>query len=200
HEMGEADETYVKSWRLEPTVASINSAAQVICCSPSVEENIRGVYRYKGKITCIPFMTEPPPEDWQMPERQSSRLMLGVIGRLVEHKGHRHVLEAVHTLGDKGHDVGVVIAGEGPVRKSLENLTERLMIKDRVVFTGAFERLADVMAMFDIFVICSWSESQCMPITESMAYGKPVIVSNFGGMPDFVEEGRSGFLIAPRNT
>lgn len=199
HEMGEADKTYVKTWRLEPTVAIINAATRVICCSPIVEENIRGVYGYKGEITCIPFMTEPPPEDWQMPERQSSRLMLGVIGRLVEHKGHRYVLEAVRALIDRGYDVGAVIAGEGVMRKQLEDLTERLNIQDRVVFTGTFERLEDVMAMFDIFVICSWSESQCMPITESMAYGKPVIVSNFGGMPDFVEEGRSGFLIAPGN-
>ncbi len=52
-----------------------------------------------------------------------------------------------------------------------------------------------VMRQFDVFTLTSTSESQCMPITESMAYGKAVIVSAFGGMPDFVEEGVTGLLV-----
>ena len=51
------------------------------------------------------------------------------------------------------------------------------------------------MAQFDVFTLTSHSESQCMPVTESMAYGKAVIVSRFGGIPDFVDDGVTGLLV-----
>jgi glycosyltransferase involved in cell wall biosynthesis len=91
--------------------------------------------------------------------------------------------------------VGLVIAGSGPLRNELEDLSISLGIRDRVEFTGEFERLDQVMSLFDVFVLTSSSESQCMPVTESMAYGKPVVASNFGGIPDFVEDEVTGYLV-----
>ncbi|HJT78811.1 MAG TPA: glycosyltransferase, partial [Gemmataceae bacterium] len=117
------------------------------------------------------------------------------IGRLVPHKRHADLLAAVRALTAAGYDVGLVIAGNGPLLGALQEEAARLGIADRVTFTGEFDRLEDVMAQFDVFVLTSSSESQCMPITESMAYGKPVVVTAFGGMPDFVEHGVTGLLV-----
>ncbi len=195
HEMGEADEQYVETWQLEPTVEAINRAREVICCSHSVSEMVRRVYGYGGRIATIPFMIQDPGDGWRRARKQGGRITLGAIGRLVPHKRHSDLLHALKRLSGEGYDAGLVIAGNGRLRGSLEELSIELGIRDRVTFTGEFDRLEDVMAQFDIFVLTSASESQCMPITESMAYGKPVVASNFGGIPDFVEDGVTGFLV-----
>jgi glycosyltransferase involved in cell wall biosynthesis len=140
-------------------------------------------------------MIEDPDEGWVRGQKHSGRVTFGVIGRLVPHKRHGDVLQALRHLCDDGYDAALVIAGDGPLREALAALATQLGIADRVTFTGEFERLEDVMAKFDVFVLTSSSESQCMPITESMAYGKPVVGSDFGGIPDFVEDGVTGFLV-----
>jgi colanic acid/amylovoran biosynthesis glycosyltransferase len=194
HEMGEADESYVKTWELAETVASINKAQSVICCSRAIEKNIRSVYGYLGKIATIPFMIEDPGEISSIRTR-NGRVNLGAIGRLVPHKRHMDLILALRNLRNEGHNVGLVIAGSGPMRHSLEAFAQEQEVADWVTFTGEFEKLADVMQQFDIFTLTSSSESQCMPITESMSYGKPVVASNFGGIPDFVEDGVTGYLV-----
>jgi len=195
HEMGEADERYIRTWALESTIDALNRAQRVICCSPSVAESLRRVYRYQGEILTIPFMTRDPGVRSASPPRdRAGRLTLGTIGRLVPHKRHRDLIEALKRLRDQAYDVDLLIAGEGTERAALEDLARRLGVGDYVTFTGEFESLEEVMARFDVFVLASASESQSMPITESMAYGKPVVASDFGGVPDFLEDGVTGFL------
>jgi colanic acid/amylovoran biosynthesis glycosyltransferase len=195
HEMGEADEQYIKTWHLEPTVAAINKAQRVICCSRSVAECIRQVYGYEGDIATIPFMIQDPGEVELKSGNNGGRVNFGAIGRLVPHKRHKDLILALRNLRNENHDVGLVIAGDGPMRDSLKEFACEQGVKDQVIFTGEFEKLEDVMKQFDVFTLTSASESQCMPITESMSYGKPVIASNFGGIPDFVEDGVTGYLV-----
>jgi len=192
HEMGEADELYVRTWTLEPTVASIEKAAAVICCSESVARCLRSVYHYSGEVSTIPFMIAEPGE---IEPRRDRPFTIGTIGRLVAHKRHGELIRAVRRLCDDGVDVRLLVAGSGPTRPDLERLCVELDVADRVEFLGAFEHLADVMSRFDVFALTSSSESQCMPITESMAYGKPSVVTAIGGMPDFVEDGVTGFVV-----
>lgn len=193
HEMGEADEQYVETWQLQATVSALDRAQAVICCSRSVAENIRRVYKYRGPIKTVPFMIREPGENWV--QSRNGRLNFGAIGRLVPHKRHCDLIQALKQLCDEGYDVGLVIAGSGPLKESLHNLSCQLGVQDRVTLTGEFDDLDDVMAQLDVFALMSSSESQCMPITESMAYGKPVIAGRFGGIPDFVEDGITGYLV-----
>ena len=195
HEMGEADEAYVKTFGMEETVASINRADRVVCLSPSVADNLRRVFGYRGRIDAIYAMVADPGDAWVRGRKLAGRVTFGAIGRLVPHKHHALLIRAIHALAAAGCDAGLVVAGSGPMRDSLERLAAELGVTDRVAFTGEFEDLAAVMAQFDVFALPSSSESQCMPVTESMAYGKPVIVSRFGGIPDFVDDGVTGLLV-----
>lgn len=192
HEMGEADPQYVTTWNLETTVAAINQADAVVCCSDSVARSLAEVYRYRGEIIRIPFMVqEPVPLEAPSPRP----LTFGAIGRLVPHKRHADLLQALLLLRAEGHDVRLLIAGGGPSLEDLKQSADQLGLRDFVTFTGEFESLPEVMAAFDVFVLASASESQCMPITESMAYGKAVVASRFGGIPDFVDDGVTGLLV-----
>jgi glycosyltransferase involved in cell wall biosynthesis len=192
HEMGEADPQYVAHWNLDTTVEAVNHADAVVCCSDSVARSLAEAYRFTGEIIRIPFMVhEPVPIEGAGPRP----LTFGAIGRLVPHKRHADLLQALRLLRDEGHDVRLLIAGDGPCLPNLRALAESLGLLEAVTFTGEFESLPQVMAAFDVFVLASASESQCMPITESMAYGKAVVASRFGGIPDFVEEGVTGLLV-----
>ena len=195
HEMGEADEQYVETWSLQPTLERINLARAVICCSSTVADCIRSAYRYRGPVATVPFMVAEPSDLVAPRARDANVLTLGAIGRLVPHKRHVDLVRAVRALRDEGEHVRLVVGGSGPSRGDLERLCRDLGVQDRVEFIGEFEQLDDVMRRFDVFALTSSSESQCMPITESMAYGKPAIVSAIGGMPDFVEHGVTGFVV-----
>lgn len=194
HEMGEADEKYIETWGLRGTVQCINHVQEVICCSSLIARNVRSVYGYTGPVRTIPFMIRDPKPQHQ-PPNGNGKVTFGAIGRLVPHKRHSDLLHAVKRLRDYGKDVRLVIAGDGPLLGALKELAAELGIAERVSFTGEFEDLSEVMSGLDVFCLTSSSESQCMPVTESMAYGKPVVASDFGGIPDFVEQGVTGYLV-----
>jgi glycosyltransferase involved in cell wall biosynthesis len=192
HEMGEADETYVRTWDLAPTIAALSRARAVVCCSESVARCLRSVYKYEGRVASIPFMVE---EARELPPPVPRPLTIGAIGRLVPHKRFPDLIHAVQRLQSEGVDTRLIIAGSGPERETLEHLCRSLGVEHRVDFLGPFTHVSEVMARFDVFALTSSSESQCMPITESMAYGKPAVVSAIGGMPDFVEDGVTGYVV-----
>jgi glycosyltransferase involved in cell wall biosynthesis len=195
HEMGEADEVYVRTWRLEPTIATLHRAHAVVCCSDTVAGSIRRVYGYGGPILSIPFMIADPGDGWTRASKGGGRFTFGTIGRLVPHKRIDDLLQVLRRLLQQDLDVGLVIAGHGPMRPSLEAKVNELGLRAHVHFTGEFEDVARIMAMIDVLVIASSSESQSMPLTEAMSFGKPVVAVRFGGMPDFVEDGANGLLV-----
>lgn len=195
HEMGEADEPYVDTWRLQDTIAALGAADAVICSSPRVEACVRSVYGYTGPVCAIPFFVADPGDDWQKASRHGAGMTIGVIGRLVPHKRHTDLMDAVALLRERGIGANLLIAGDGPHRAFLEQYRDDRRLQDHVQFTGEFESLADVMSNIDMFAITSSSESQCMPIAEAMSYGKPAVVADSGGMPDFVDHGQTGLVV-----
>jgi glycosyltransferase involved in cell wall biosynthesis len=195
-ETGEADQVYVDRFNLKWTVEIINRFPMVICCGPRVAANIREVYGYRGPIEEIPFLIEDPP-DAAIAPRNPSDVALGSVGRLVEHKGHEDVIWAASVLRHEGNRVKVVIGGDGPMMPRLRQLAAQSGIEDAVTFLGRFREISDVMSQIDVFVLPSTSEAQPLAITEAMAYGKPVVSSLFGGIPDMVQDGRTGILIPP---
>jgi len=197
-ETGEADETYVARFNLQWTIDSIEAIPLVICCGPRVAANIRRVYGYRGAIEEIPFLIEdpelPPPDTLSRHE-----VTVGMVGRLVEHKGHRDAIAAIAQLRREGLPVTLIIGGDGPMLDTLRAAADALDVPDCVQFTGRFEHVGDILSRVDVFVLPSSSEAQPLAITEAMAYGRPVVSTWFGGIPDLVEHGRTGLLVEPGN-
>jgi len=90
-----------------------------------------------------------------------------------------------------------MIVGEGPQRRDLETLVERLGIKDRVVFAGGAEEVFPYLSAFDIGVLSSSSEGFSNSILEYMLAGLPVVASGVGGNPEIIDEGENGYLVPP---
>jgi glycosyltransferase involved in cell wall biosynthesis len=115
------------------------------------------------------------------------------VGRLSHEKGLPTFLEAM--LGTK---IPVRIAGTGPMESSLKDLAE----KDggSIVLEGhcTGDRLAELYRNAAFVVVPSeWYENAPMSVLESFAYGKPVIGTRIGGIPELITEGENGNLVEP---
>lgn len=125
---------------------------------------------------------------------------IGSVGRLTAIKDHATLLRAAEILIREGVEVRVVLVGPGGERSSLETLaSESAELRGRVVFVGGTERVPELLNALDTFVLPSLSEGLSNTLLEAMATGLPVVATGVGGNPEVVEEGRSGFLFAPRD-
>jgi len=121
------------------------------------------------------------------------------VGRLVPEKGQAVLLEAVARLREEGRDVEVKLAGEGELRPHLENLCREVGIDDRVTFLGPVsqERIRDLYAEAAIFCLPSFAEGVPVVLMEAMAMGLPVVTTRIAGIPELVEDGAGGVVVAP---
>jgi glycosyltransferase involved in cell wall biosynthesis len=123
--------------------------------------------------------------------------IVGCIGALVPHKGHRHLVEAAAQIVKAVPDARIVILGEGTLRQALEHRIEQLHL-ERHVFLPGFR--ADAIAMlksFDLFVMPSETEGLGTSILDAMACGKAVVGSSAGGIVEVIEDGTTGLLVPP---
>lgn len=130
------------------------------------------------------------------------------VGRLVEKKGHRYTLEAVAKLVPRFPELRYLVAGDGPLRQSLEAQAEELGISDRVSFLGAcdYATVRELYAKATVFALPSVTaadgdrEGQGLVLQEAQARGLPVVSTWHNGIPDGVLDGETGYLVSEKDT
>jgi glycosyltransferase involved in cell wall biosynthesis len=91
----------------------------------------------------------------------------------------------------------LIIVGDGELRQSLESLAHRLLVGERVVFTGIRTDIPHLMRLFDLFALPSLWEGQPITIVEAMAAAKPIVATNVGGNAEILHRGEFGVLVPP---
>jgi colanic acid/amylovoran biosynthesis glycosyltransferase len=121
------------------------------------------------------------------------------VGRLVHLKGQSLLVEAVAELGRRGVDARLTLVGDGPKRAELERLARRLAVTQRVRFAGAVgqDAIADCYRSADVFCLPSMAEGVPVVLMEAMAMARPVVSTRIMGIPELVEDGRTGLLVTP---
>ena len=121
------------------------------------------------------------------------------VGRVVPVKGQSLLVEALAELRRRGIDARLTIVGDGPQAPELRELTQRLGVEDRVEFAGAVgqDAILDYYERADVFAAASFAEGLPVVLMEAMATGLPVVASRIAGVPELVEDGVSGYLVAP---
>jgi len=90
----------------------------------------------------------------------------------------------------------LLIIGDGQYRKYLEDYVENKMnLKGKIIFTGNMENPFIALSILDIYCHISLNEALGIAPLEAMSIGKPVIASNTGGLPEFIENGFNGILV-----
>ena len=143
---------------------------------------------------------EYPPRTWT---RKDDGFRVLTVGRMVEKKGHRYVLEAIATLRKVIPGLRYRMVGDGSLRRGLGAQAQALGIADICDFLGA--QTADVVrkeyAECDVFVLASVTaaggdmEGQGLVLQEAQAMGVPVVSTYHNGIPDGILEGETGVLV-----
>jgi glycosyltransferase involved in cell wall biosynthesis len=128
---------------------------------------------------------------------RDDRFVVGWIGRMTAVKRTDVVLRAFRRLRDEGVDAVLCMVGDGPDRRSVEDLAGELGVMRDCLFPGYQEDVAPFFAAFDVFVLPSGNEGTPVTAIEALAGGCPVVATRVGGVPDVVTDGEDGFLVEP---
>lgn len=128
------------------------------------------------------------------------RLVVGTIATLYEQKGITFLLDVAARLKSQGEKVTFIVAGEGPLRKELEQKCQRLGLTDTVYLIGWVKDAAvRLLPKVDVFFQPSLWEAMSVVVLEAMAVGKPIVATRVGENPKVIEHDRDGLLVDPRN-
>jgi len=125
--------------------------------------------------------------------------IVGNVAALVPHKGHRHLIEAAQLVVREVPDARFVILGEGELREPLERQVRDYHLEKHVLLPGFRTDVLGCLKGFDLFVLSSVTEGLGTSLLDAMACSKAIVATQAGGVPEVVEEGRTGFLAEPRD-
>jgi len=180
---------------------------RLIAVSRAIEQKIRDEGRDTVPVTLIYNGVDLERYDHQeacctLPEEygmEPGSQIVGVVARLEPEKGHPTLVEAWPKVLRAVPDSYLLIVGEGSRRDALEAQARELRIAHRVVFTGRRDDVPAVTAALDVAVLPSYREAQGLTILEAMALSRPVVASDVGGIPEMIEDGKTGLLVPPHD-
>ncbi len=128
---------------------------------------------------------------------QTSDILVLSVGELQTRKNHEVILRAIAQL--QNPSIKYYLCGKGVLQGHLEELTQKLGLQDQVRFLGYRKDIPEIMHAADIFAHPSKREGLGLACLEAMASGLPLVTSNIQGIPDYVENGVTGFSCGPED-
>jgi len=177
-------------------------SAQVVVNSPGVRDFYVGHGLPAAKIRVIsngvvpaqPAQTTRAELLLELALPASSRL-IGVVGPLRPQKRIKDAIWAADLLKVIRDDVHLLVIGDGPHRRRLEQFRDQVVIRDKVHFLGERADVPRLLPHLDLLWSTSAYEGQANAILEAMAAGVPVVASDIPGTRDLVVHGTTGYLV-----
>ncbi len=178
----------------------------------AVSQFVRGLLIKCGvpesKIEVIPDGIEmpagAPTADWRAGLRArwgfgAEEFLVGHVGAFTREKGQDVAVEAALLLAEKLPKFRLLLAGDGPERSSAQIQARAREAKGRVRLLGHVDDLSGFMDSLDLFIMPSRAEGLGSAALVAMAHGLPVVATRVGGLPEIVEEGKTGWLVPPES-
>jgi glycosyltransferase involved in cell wall biosynthesis len=129
-----------------------------------------------------------------------SRPVIGSVAMFRGSKGHVHLLDAFADVHARRPEARLLLVGDGIRRPWVEGLAKDRGLADKVVFTGFRTDVPQLLRAMDCFVLASTrTEGVPQSLLQAFAAGVPVVASAIGGIPEVVEDGKTGVLVPPEN-
>lgn len=130
---------------------------------------------------------------------ETKEFIFGMIGKLHPNKGHEIVIKAVSNLKEKGCNVVVEIAGTGDARykAKLDTMASNLGIENQIRYLGFQENPINLFKEWRALIIASYKEAFPYVALEAMGQKTLCIASETGGIPELIENNRTGLLFTP---
>ena len=190
----------IQNWLIKRADTIVGTTPVYLAESPYLQ----GV---QEKCRCIPIGIEPVISDsareQEIRNEYSGRRIIFSLGRLVEYKGYRYLIEAAKYLDDS---FMILIGGGGPLRESLQREIDEIGVGRRVKLLGKVpqEDLASYYGACELFCMSSVMKTEAFGIVqiEAMSAGRPVVATKIpeSGVSWVNEDGVSGINVAPRDS
>jgi len=125
--------------------------------------------------------------------------LIGNVAALAPHKGQRHLVDAAARVVRRVPDARFLILGDGELRAALERQIKDLGLDRHVTLAGFRSDALGLMKSFDVFAMSSVTEGLGSAVLEAMACERAVVATRTGGLPEAVDDSRTGLLVPPRD-
>ena len=169
-----------------------------VAVSTDLARRAKSIYGFDGPIDVISLGAAAPqytPASREALGLRSDIIYVVAVGRLVRRKNLAHLIGALGRLGRD--DVHLLVVGDGPERANLATQAQSLGLSEKVQFRGYVpeETKFQLLAAADVFALPSMHEAFGLVYLEAMHCGLPVIAARPGGQEDYLDDGRTGFLV-----
>lgn len=154
-------------------------------------------YRLWSRIKVVHCGVEPQLFDTVRPLPPGRPASLVTIGRFSEQKGQLLLIEAMAEVMRRGVDVSLVMVGDGPLRAPIERAISQAGLGARITLTGWLDEagVRREIEQAQALVLPSFAEGLPMVVMEAMISARPVIATWVAGIPELVQDGRTGWLV-----
>jgi glycosyltransferase involved in cell wall biosynthesis len=125
--------------------------------------------------------------------------VFGTLAVFRKLKGHHYLLEATKEILHFCPGAKLLLVGAGPQEKNLLRIIEEEGLGPSVILPGFRDDAPQVLNTLDVFVFPSLEEALGTAVLEAMAMKRPVVATRVGGIPEVVQEGKTGYLVEPGN-
>jgi len=190
-----------------------NNSEFIICVSDNMKERLIAIGLPEHKL--ITHYIGIPIEKFQfidrtpIPEKvaKDENITFLQVANFVEKKGHEFTVRAFASLTNQYPKASLTLAGDGPLRPSIESLVNTLGLTQKVAFKGAVDtnQVSQLMGKADCFlhhsITASNGDMEGIPtvLMEAMATGLPVVSTYHSGIPELIKHGENGYLVEERN-
>ncbi|HKP37580.1 MAG TPA: glycosyltransferase [Pyrinomonadaceae bacterium] len=175
--------------------------AEVSALSPKLVEQCREKLPAPKTLSVLPIMSDQAVNGMKRAKKPGELVTFGFAARMEELKGPMVLLEAFGLAYRNSPNICLSIAGDGSQRREIAARAKSMGVASRYRYHGVYthpEGRRDFMEGLDVLVMPSFSEGTPNSIVEAMAYGKPIIASDVGGIGDMIDNG-VGILVPPGN-
>jgi len=165
-------------------------------CHPGLDPGSR--VQSHEQVSGLSWLRQISRSDDEVKPAMTNNLLIGSIGNLYKTKGYEYFVQAADILVNRHHiQATFMVMGEGEERKKLENLIAKFNLKNNFILAGQIDEAARLLPALDLYVCSSVKEGLPYSILEAMQAGLPIISTDVGGIPEMIENNKTGLLVKP---
>lgn len=126
-------------------------------------------------------------------------LVIGMVACFKPQKSPQDFVKLANLVNQIMPNIKFILVGDGVLRPYIQRLINTFKLRKQIILTGWRRDIWRILSAIDIFVLTSLWEGLPIAALEAMASSKPIVATHTGGIEEVVIEGKSGFLVAPRD-